>query len=77
MAVLSVVSICALNMSLSTNSIGVYQLAKMLTVPGTVLASFLLYQCALPSPVAPSAHSLLLSSPGARTPWRSWALWLS
>lgn len=42
-SILNVVSICALNMSLSSNSIGVYQLAKMLTVPGTVLCSFLFY----------------------------------
>lgn len=42
-SILNVISICSLNMSLSSNSIGVYQLAKMLTVPGTVLFSWLFY----------------------------------
>lgn len=41
--VLNVAAVCTLNMSLSANSIGVYQLSKMLTVPGTVLASYMMY----------------------------------
>lgn len=32
-----------LNLSLANNSISVYQLAKMLTVPGTVLLTYLMY----------------------------------
>ncbi len=41
--VLNTGSVCLLNLSLATNSIGVYQLSKMMTVPGTVLVSFLMY----------------------------------
>ena len=41
--VLNVAAVCLLNLSLAANSIGVYQLAKMLTVPGTVFVSWLLY----------------------------------
>jgi solute carrier family 35 protein E3 len=41
-AALNVVSLCCLSLSLQSNSLGVYQIAKMLTVPGTALLSWLM-----------------------------------
>jgi hypothetical protein len=41
--VLNTAAVCLLNLSLATNSIGVYQLSKMMTVPGTVLVSYFMY----------------------------------
>jgi hypothetical protein len=71
--VLNAAALCMLNLSLANNSIAVYQLAKMLTVPGTVLLTYLMYV------LSPCGNSCTDPFLGTAKPirWRSSRRWPS